>query len=335
MDRTKKILADCLRKNKTAVLLFGLTAALNGAIFYLYGVMREPLFYSQAVLGAMLLALLGLDFAREYRAARAREIRMRSLLSGGARETSGDTLRDRDYGDMLAALATEIERLQSDFAARQQADSDYYTAWVHQIKTPIATMKLLLNGDTEKDRALSAELFRVEQYVEMVLDYKRLESESSDLMIQEYPLDPIIREVLRKFAPQFILRRLRLDYAPTEQKAVTDKKWLTFILEQLIANAIKYTPAGGVRVSVRDGGIEIADTGIGIAPEDLPRIFEKGYTGANGRLGQQSSGLGLFLVQKAAHLLAARVSCQSAPGQGSVFTVTLPPPAGEGDTRFL
>ena len=120
----------------------------------------------------------------------------------------GDTLRDKDYSEMLGALSSEIHRLQTDFSVKKQADNDYYTAWVHQIKTPISTMKLLLSENSEEHRALSAELFRIEQYVEMVLDYIRLESDVNDLVIKEYALDELIRETLRKFAPQFILRKL-------------------------------------------------------------------------------------------------------------------------------
>ena len=205
---------------------------------------------------------------------------------------------------MIGALSAEINQLQTGFSVKKQADNDYYTAWVHQIKTPIATMKLLLSENSEEHRALSAELFRIEQYVEMVLDYIRLESDVNDLVIKEYALDEMIRESLHKFAPQFILRKLKLAYKPTDQVVVTDKKWLTFILDQLISNAIKYTPEGEIRVSVEGNKVKISDTGIGIAPEDIPRIFEKGYTGANGRIGQKSSGLGLFLSKKAANLLS-------------------------------
>ena len=225
---------------------------------------------------------------------------------------------------MLGLLADEINRLQTDFSLKKQADNDYYTAWVHQIKTPIATMKLLLSQNAEENKELSAELFRIEQYVEMVLSYIRLRSDSNDLVIKEYSLDELIRETIRKFAPQFIAKKLKLNYKPTNKTAVTDKKWLMFIFEQLIFNAIKYTPEGEITISVEGNTVKISDTGIGIAPEDIPRIFEKGYTGANGRLGQKSSGLGLFLSKKAASLISADISVQSIPGSGTEFSVILP-----------
>ena len=158
----------------------------------------------------------------------------------------------------------------------------------------------------------------------MVLSYIRLESDSNDLVIKAYSLDELIRETVRKFAPQFIARKLKLNYEPTNKTAVTDKKWLMFIFEQLIFNAIKYTPEGEITISVEGNTVKISDTGIGIAPEDIPRIFEKGYTGANGRLGQKSSGLGLFLSKKAASLISADISVQSIPGSGTEFSVILP-----------
>lgn len=202
---------------------------------------------------------------------------------------------------------------------------DYYTVWVHQIKTPIAVMRMRLGmEDSENNRALAAELFRIEQYVELVLSYIRLGSRANDLVIREYGTDELIRETLRKYASQFILRKLRLVYEPAETRVITDKKWLTLILEQLLSNALKYTPSGEIRVEAEQNRIRISDTGIGIAPEDLPRIFEKGYTGINGRLGRQSSGLGLFLCKKAADLIGAVITCESEPGKGTAFTVILP-----------
>ena len=157
----------------------------------------------------------------------------------------------------------------------------------------------------------------------MVLAYQRLGSQSNDLLIQEYPLDGLIREVIRKYASGFISKKLRLEYAGTDLVIVTDKKWFVCILEQLISNALKYTPAGTISISVRDGVLSVADTGIGIAQEDLPRIFEKGYTGANGRLNDKSSGLGLYLCGEAASLLNIPITAESTPGEGSRFSLRL------------
>ena len=202
---------------------------------------------------------------------------------------------------------------------------DYYATWVHQIKAPIAVMNVLLQQeDTETNQNLKAELFRVEQYVEMALGYVRLDSGTKDLVIAQYPLDEIVRKSIRKYAGQFIRRRIRLIYEGTDQIVLTDEKWLSFIIEQLLSNAVKYTLKGTVTIIVsEEKKLTVADTGMGIAPEDLPRIFEKGYTGYNGRMERKSTGIGLYLSQMAAKKLGHQITVVSKLGEGSSFTIDL------------
>lgn len=227
------------------------------------------------------------------------------LLSSGELPAPA-TLAEVDYEAMISCLRTALNESTTLRQTERQESLDYYTAWVHQIKTPVSVMKMILESeDTEEHRELLAELFRIEQYVEMVLSYLRLGSSTSDYVFAEYDLDPIIRQAIRKYAPQFIRRKLRLVYTPTDVSVLTDEKWLLFIIEQVLSNSIKYTPAGGsVTISIVDGGVlRISDTGIGISPEDLPRIFEKGFTGYNGRADKKSTGLGLYLCRTAASRL--------------------------------
>ena len=136
-------------------------------------------------------------------------------------------------------------------------------------------------------------------------------------------LDELIREAVRKQAPLFVEKRLRLDYIKTDAVIVTDQKWFVCVLEQILSNAVKYTPSGTVTIREENGLLLISDTGVGIAAEDLPRIFEKGYTGNNGRLGQKSSGLGLYLAKKAADLIGVPLSAESSVGKGSTFTIDI------------
>ncbi len=185
---------------------------------------------------------------------------------------------------------------------------DYYATWVHQIKAPIAVMNVLLQQeDTETNQNLKAELFRVEQYVEMALGYVRLDSGTKDLVIAWYPLDEIVRKSIRKYAGQFIRRRIRLIYEGTDQIV-----------------AVKYTLKGTVTITVsEEKKLTVTDTGMGIAPEDLPRIFEKGYTGYNGRMERKSTGIGLYLSQMAAKKLGHQITVESKLGEGSSFTIGL------------
>ena len=193
------------------------------------------------------------------------------------------------------------------------------------VNTPISVMQMILQSeDTPEHRELSAELFRIEQYVEMVLTYIRLGSDDHDFVFRECDLDALVRQSIRKYAQQFIRRKIRLVYKPTELTVLTDEKWLTFILEQLLSNAVKYTPQGSVTITVTpDKKLYVSDTGIGISPEDLPRIFEKGFTGYNGRADKKSTGLGLYLCRQTADKLGIGIMADSTPGKGSVFTLDL------------
>ena len=202
---------------------------------------------------------------------------------------------------------------------------DYYATWVHQIKAPIAVMNVLLQQeDTETNQNLKAELFRVEQYVEMVLGYLRLESPSSDYVIRNYALDDIVRQVVRKYASQFIRRKLRLEYTPLNVSVITDEKWLLFVIEQVLSNALKYTRSGSVSITLEaPKTLCIRDTGIGIAPEDLPRVFEKGYTGSNGRTDKRATGIGLYLCRRILAKLGHSITIVSTPGVGTTVRIGL------------
>ena len=186
-------------------------------------------------------------------------------------------------------------------------------------------MRLLLqNEDTPVSRQLKTELFRIEQYVEMVLCYFRLDSPSADFVLNYYSLDTIIRQAIRKYAGQFVQKKLRLVYEPTDYQVLTDEKWLSFVIEQLLSNAVKYTNEGSITISVDSNLVlSVSDTGIGIAPEDLPRIFEKSYTGYNGRVEKRSTGLGLYLCRKILNRLSHPITVTSAIGEGTTFRIDL------------
>ncbi len=201
---------------------------------------------------------------------------------------------------------------------------DYYTMWVHQIKTPIAALRLLLDGDPSRDRESKEELFRIEQYVGMVLSYLRLSGDSTDFVIRRYPLEPVVRRSVRKFAPVFIRKRLSVRVEIGELSVLTDEKWLSFVLEQLLSNALKYTEQGGIKIYAEEPArLVIEDTGIGIGPEDLPRIWERGFTGCNGRSERNATGLGLYLCREILEKLGHGFSITSEPGRGTKVCLAL------------
>ena len=326
MKRKTRVLLDCLRQLALPLFIFCIYSILIAFVFWLYDLKLEPFFYAGAVCFFVLICAFVIEFFKESKAADLREHQLNNILCEWNSFEQPRNLTKEDYQQMIKALGEKIEKLTADFSEEQKETQDFYTTWVHQIKTPIAVLKLELDktNTSELDRAaLQEELFRIEQYTDMVLSYQRLGSTSNDLVVKEYSLDELIREVIRKYASQFIHKKLKLEYEGCSEIIVIDKKWFCCILEQLISNAIKYTQVGTISITVAGGEICVSDTGIGIAPEDLPRIFEKGYTGTNGRLNGKSSGLGLYLCSKAAALLGVPIKAQSTPARGSSFSLDI------------
>ncbi|MBO4915564.1 MAG: sensor histidine kinase [Oscillospiraceae bacterium] len=312
-----------LRERLPALALFALCCVVFGATFWLYGL---PL--GAAGYPALVCLVLWLAYALLRGARAAKKHKMLSALTAAMAEEmlpSAATADDADYRRIIALLQ-DARKAQETAAARKYADmTEYYTLWAHQIKTPIAAMKLTLqNEDTPLSRRLNSELGRVERYVEMVLAYLRLDGEATDYVLREYELDPIVRCAVKKFSLEFIERRLALDVKATGARVLTDEKWLSFVLEQLISNALKYTPEGKISIYLEGKStLCVEDTGIGIAPEDLPRIFEQGYTGYNGRADKQASGLGLYLCRRVCCNLGHGISAQSEPGKGTIVRIDL------------
>lgn len=236
-----------------------------------------------------------------------------------------DTVYDEDYQALINLLIDEERHRCTEMDIKYSDMADYYTAWVHQIKTPIASMKLTLqNASGEDAKALSEELFKIEQYVEMVLVFLRLDSDYTDYVIKKYELDNIVKAAVKRFSGQFIRRKISLDYKPLNTTVLTDEKWLSFVIEQVISNALKYTPFGSVSIYVENSKtLCIKDTGIGIAPEDLPRIFDKGFTGYNGREDKKASGIGLYLCKRICTNLNHIITACAPVGGGTIIKIDL------------
>ncbi len=303
--------------------IFVLCCAVFAAAFWLYGLPLAAVGYP-----ALLCAVFWLTFALLRGRRAAKKHRTLSALTAALTEDmlpDVSSVDDADYRRIITLLQRARQEQESDAARRFDDMAEYYTLWAHQIKTPIAAMRLTLqNEDTPLSRRLTAELGRVERYVEMVMAYLRLDADTTDYVLREYELDPIVRSAVKKFAGEFIERRLGLDFRPTGARVLTDEKWLSFVLEQLLSNALKYTPEGKVSIFLEaPATLCVADTGIGIAPEDLPRIFEQGFTGANGRADKRASGLGLYLCRRVCKNLGHGISAVSEPGKGTTVRLDL------------
>lgn len=302
-----------------------LFCAIFAVSFLLYHLPIEAVIYPILLCVAVGIITIAFDFARVKREHEVlQQIRtMTDVIAGTFPNIDG--IKDEDYQQIIH-LIREEHGIYCNETNRKYSDMiDYYTVWAHQIKTPIASMRLhLQNEDSPLARTLMSELHRIEQYVEMVLTFLRLDSESTDYVIKEYDLDKIVRQAVKKFSSEFIGRKLSLVYEPLNATVVTDEKWLSFVIEQVLSNALKYTPSGSITITLEpEKTLRIRDTGIGIAPEDLPRVFENGYTGYNGRADKKASGIGLYLCKRICANLGHSISVQSVLDVGTVIDVDL------------
>lgn len=312
-----KLFRRYLSTRKWMIALFGLFGVIDLVVFALYRLPVQAVAYGFALCILPGAVAIGLDYLQFYR----RHIRLihirREILNTLENLPQPHTLLEADYQVLLNNLWDEKNRVLLEADTQKEETEQYYTLWVHQVKTPIAAMRLLLQAEEPDTKALEAELFRIEEYVAMVLGYLRSDSGSTDYLIRTYELDSILRQALRKYAPLFIRKKITLHYSAVDLKVVTDEKWLLFVIEQVLSNALKYTPSGSITITEAGGILTIADTGLGIAPEDLPRIFERGYTGCNGRADKSASGIGLFLCRRVCANLGHRIWADSLVGTGT------------------
>ena len=239
-------------------------------------------------------------------------------------------LIEESYQSIIQGLFNEVHQTSEKAERKAEEAKDYYTLWTHQIKTPIAGMRLILqnskykeNGEhQEENLILEGELFKIEQYVEMALQYLRLESLSQDLVLKPCNLYDIVSHALQKYAICFMSKKLSIQVENFEDVVITDEKWIQFVIEQIISNSIKYTFKGGITIKMQDEyTLEISDTGIGIQEEDLPRIFDRGFTGFNGRRDHKSTGIGLYLCKKVMNKLGHSLEVKSIVGKGTSFYI--------------
>mgnify|MGYP002529829941 FL=1 len=313
-----------LRSHRLGIGLFYLFAGIFALSFVLYRLPFAAVLYPTLLclfFGGIVLLLSGLRERKKHRMLqRTGEMTAAMIAALPPCETPAEA----DYQKIISALCAECAALEQRDAAEFADMVDYYTVWVHQIKTPIAAMRLMLQNEPEATRRrLTNELLRIEQYVDMVLAYLRLDAGETDYVFRTCTLDAVLCDAIRKFAGEFIDRKLQLSYTPIEKTVVTDEKWLGFVLEQLLSNALKYTRAGGVRIYMSaPDTLCIADTGIGIDAADLPRVFEKGYTGCNGRKDKRASGLGLYLCRRICKNLAIDIAVTSVLNEGTTVSLS-------------
>ena len=315
-----KELCDFLRE-KRQLLFFLLFFEVSLCLIYgLYGLPWGPAGYTCLVTAVVTLGLLMAGFFRWER--KRRQLLILKRQAEQSLETAdlpkAETPLEKIYQEIIQDQEKRCQREQKESREKLVRSREYYTRWSHQIKTPIAAMELLLQEEPADVRALKRELLKTSQYVEVALSYQRMEGDGNDLVIQRYELRPVVMQAVKKVSPLLIHKHISFSAGDLSGEVLTDEKWLVFVLEQLLTNASKYTKEGGsVRIGKENGLLVLRDTGIGIRPEDLPRIFEWGYTGYNGRLDKRSTGVGLALVKQVMEMLGNKMEIRSVLGEGT------------------
>lgn len=320
-----EILKSYLKKNIKIYILFVVFIAIFFIMFYLYNLPLEALIYTGSFCFFTALIASFLDFVNYRESYKKLKFLEKNILNELDALPKSLDIRIDYYHKIIEKLYEDLEKLTQKNRKKNTDMVDYYSMWVHQIKTPIAAMNFLLDNEEVDQKILQQELFKIERYVEMVLTYIRLDSISSDYVITKINLDEVVKDSVKKYATIFINKKIKLNYVSHETMVISDKKWLSFAIEQILGNSVKYTSTGGeITIKTCENKLIIEDKGIGIKEEDLPRIFEKGFTGFNGRYEKKSSGLGLYLCKKTLDKLGHHIEISSKVGEGTRVEITFP-----------
>ena len=293
--------------------------AIFSGVFALCGIEFKYVWYP-TVLGCMALVIcLVVDFVCYYKKCRSLTMVENSIdvTLDNLPKTSNQI--EKMYTELLKLLTNEKNEEINNILNSKKETMEYVTLWSHQIKTPITALQLLANDTDEEIRIeILNRLFEIEQYQDMMLQYLRLEGGGSDYVLADFSVKDMVNQAVKYFARIFISKGISVKIQVDEsRKVVTDEKWMVFVLKQLISNALKYTSKGEICISFDNDELLIKDSGIGIAKEDLPRIFDRGYTGYNGRKDKKATGLGLYLTKQILDRLNHKIEIDSQIGVGT------------------
>lgn len=333
----KESIFSFLKIRKVLIIIFTGIVVIFGILFYLYDIPFDAIIYGCELSFVWSAVCLFIDFYKYYKRHKLLHINREQFFDDAEQLPEYMDIIEYDYQELAKKLYQAKQELISKNRIAKKELLDYYGMWVHQIKTPIAALDILLQNTErmlyqldEKEmmqKAISVsdmkmELFKIEQYVEMALNYLRVEDISSDLVFKKHELDDMVRQVIRKYAKIFISKKIKIDFKLTKACIVTDEKWFIFVLEQIISNALKYIKKGQIFIYMKEKSLVIEDTGIGIPAEDIPRIFEKGFTGYNGRENKKSTGIGLYLCKNIMDKLQWNITVDSEVGSGTKIYLT-------------
>ena len=325
----KESIFSFLKIRKMPIIIFTGIVVIFGILFYLYDIPFDAIIYGCELSFVWCAVCLFIDFYKYYKRHKLLHINREQFFDDAEQLPEHMDIIEYDYQELAKELYQAKQELISKNRIAKKELLDYYGMWVHQIKTPIAALGVLIQSGEELEevqespkaqeltRSMKMEVFRIEQYVDMVLTYLRMGSATSDYTFRICSLEEIVRQAVRKYSQMFIMTRTRLHLEIQDQKILTDEKWLTFVIEQILSNAVKYARGGEISIYTEEKTLVISDNGIGIAEEDLPRIFEKGFTGYNGRANKKSTGIGLYLCKTIIDRLHHTIWIESKPEKGT------------------
>jgi len=312
---TDNLFISYLKRNLKFITAFIVFTVIFIIVFFLYSIEIEIVIYAFILSATFNTIIFIYDFYKYCNKYKELKILENQITISIEHLPKANNLIETQYQQLLSILYNDKLNLNSKYDTEKSELIDYYTLWVHQIKTPISAMKLILQSDTSCYKSeLQLELFKIEQYAQMVLQYLRYFDMSSDLILKKYNLYDIIKQAVKKYSIMFIQKKISLDLEKMDTYVLTDEKWIQFVIEQILSNALKYTHKGKISIYMDKNETQsliIEDTGIGISQEDLPRIFNKGFTGYNGRIDKKSTGIGLYLCKKIISKLSHKISITS------------------------
>lgn len=310
-----------------ALLLFLYVFAVGVTLLVAYLSDQDMIYarYTVLLISFFLILLLLIDGTRFYRKRCKLAQVLSSVLQNACELPVPNNALEEEYAALIHELFYAYEASKKQLETARFDSLEYYTLWVHQIKTPIAALHLVLSQmGSDEAGIIKQELFKIERYADLALRYVKLSDISSDLIIEPCDLYELVRSCVKKFSVLFVYQKLAVEIVPFEWQVLSDKRWLAFVLEQVLSNALKYTSEGGIKIYAQNGALVVSDSGMGIRNEDLPRIFTKGYTGFNGRTDNRASGIGLYLAKKAADALQVKLKVESALGTGTTVYFRFP-----------
>ena len=314
-----KLFGRYLKDRLFFIMIYVVSVLICLCVFKLYDLELEAFAYAFMILCVLLVACFLFDYYKYYKKHQTLlTLRSNSNVSLSC-DLQDSSLIGEDYHKILVAMKEYHNQYVESSESKMHDLEDYFTMWVHQSKLPIAAMKLLLEDENLSRSEIKLQLLRMDQYTDMVLAYLRLNSTHTDFLFKELELDDLIRQSIRRFSTEFIRKHIQLSFKETKDVILSDEKWLVFVLEQILSNSLKYTNENGlISIYMKSKHIlVIEDNGIGISASDLNRVFEKGYTGMNGRSDKTASGLGLYLCKNILDMLNHKITIESSVGKGT------------------